>query len=165
MLLALIRHGIAEDVGPDPQFPDASRRLTDDGIANIRAACPGIRQMIRQPDAVLSSSYHRCVQTAQLICEELDVTLRAHNGLCPGATTDTVLGILSEYPDATTIAVCGHQPDLSFLVADLTGGSQVAFRRGTMCLIDLDALRPRAGTIIGIYAPEALRRMGRPTVS
>ncbi len=50
--------------------------------------------------------------------------------LAPGMDIDGVEDLLIEHPDAETMLLCGHQPDLSLLVAALTAGGSVEFRKG-----------------------------------
>jgi phosphohistidine phosphatase SixA len=68
------------------------------------------------------------------------------------------LEVLAEYPEAECVLACGHQPDLSYITQELTGGL-VDYRRGTLGLIDLSALLPGRGTLVGLYPAKALRRI------
>ena len=162
MLLALIRHGIAEDAGPHTGYRDEPRRLTDAGITRMREAARGIARLGIHPEAIISSPLARCAETAELVAAPSGATVRLHDALRPGARAAALLDILADYPDADCVAVCGHQPDLSLITADLTGGSLVDFRRGTLCLIDLERLRPQGGILMALYPPKVLRRLGSP---
>ena len=161
MLLAVIRHGIAEDAGPATGYRDEPRRLTDQGITRMRIAAAGIARLGIRPVVVLTSPLARCVQTAEIVAAATGADVRVHAALRPGARTAAVLDLLAGYPDAQCVAVCGHQPDLSQMTADISG-SEVNYRRGMLGVIDLAALRPRAGTLVGLYPPKALRALGAP---
>jgi phosphohistidine phosphatase len=160
MLLALIRHGTAEDAGPRTGYHDEPRRLTDLGITHMREAARGIARIGIQPDAIISSPLVRCAQTAEIVGAAFGTGVRLHDVLRPGARTAALLEVLADYPDAGCIVVCGHQPDLSLITAELSGGSLVEFRRGTLCVINLERLRPNGGILVGLYPPKALRRLG-----
>jgi phosphohistidine phosphatase len=158
MLLALIRHGIAEDAGPAAGYRDDQRRLTPDGANRIRASAAGIALLGIRPAAVLTSPLIRCVQTAQIVADRIGADVRPHDLLRPGARGDGLLEVLAEYPEAACVLVCGHQPDLSYITQTLTGG-MVDYRRGTLGLIELSALQPNHGTLVGLYPAKVLRRM------
>jgi phosphohistidine phosphatase len=162
MLLALIRHGIAEDTGPHTGYRDEPRHLTEVGITRMSEAARGIARLGLHPKVILSSPLARCVQTAEILAASSGSAVRLHEVMRPGASTPALLDVLAEYPDADCIAVCGHQPDLSLITAALTGGSRVDFRRGTLCVIDLPHLRAHSGTLTGLYPPTVLRQLGSP---
>ncbi len=161
MLLAVIRHGIAEDAGPATRYRDEPRRLTDQGVARMRSAAAGIARLGIRPEVILSSPLARCVQTAEIVAAATAADVHVHAALRPGARSAALLDLLAGYPDADCVAVCGHQPDLSEITADLSG-SAVNYRRGMLGVIDLGVLRPRGGTLVGLYPPKALRALGTP---
>ena len=160
MLLALFRHGIAEDAGPRPGT--ATRRGSLDrppgpGASTRRPpACVGSGSM-RTPCS--SSPLDRCLETAQIVAAALDVTVRRTRAPT-GSHTAALLAVLAEYPDAGCVLACGHQPDLSYITQELTGGV-ADYRRGTLGLVELGALRPGHGMLVGLYPAKVLRRVGR----
>jgi len=158
MLLALIRHGVAENAGPDTGYRDEPRRLTADGANRMREAAAGIARMGIHPDVALTSPLTRCVQTAQIVAAPAGVDVRPHAVLRPGARAAGLLDVLAEYPDAACVLVCGHQPDLSYITQELTGGL-VDYRRGSLGLVELSALARGRGTLTGLYTAKALRRI------
>lgn len=159
MLLALLRHGIAEDAGPATGYRDQTRHLTPDGARRIHEEAAGMRRLGFHADAVLSSPLDRCLETAQIVAAALDVTVRPHAALRPGASAAALLAALAEYPDAGCVLACGHQPDLSYITQELTGGV-ADYRRGTLGLVELGALRPGHGMLVGLYPAKVLRRVG-----
>ena len=52
----------------------------------------------------------------------------------------------------------GHQPDLGRLARTLTG-SNAKMRAGMMAVIDVQALRPSGGLLLGLYDPEVMARL------
>jgi len=161
MLIALIRHGIAEDAGPTNGYRDESRRLTQQGALRMQAAAAGIARLKLAPAVILSSPLVRCAETAAIIGRATGTPVRIHDVLRPGARADALLDVLAEYPDAECVAVCGHQPDMSYITAELSG-CEVDYRRGMLGVVDLATLRPRAGMLVGLYPPKALRALGSP---
>lgn len=158
MLLALIRHGIAEDAGPESGFRDATRHLTADGASRMREVATGIARLGIRPEAVLTSPLTRCVETAQIVAAPAGVPVRPSDAMRPGARAAGLLDVLAEYPDAPCVMVCGHQPDLSYITQELTG-ALAEYRRGTLGVIDLSALRLGQGVLVGLYPAKALRRI------
>lgn len=130
MLICLLRHGIAEELGPGTDYRDAPRRLTPRGAERMRREAHGMRRLGIAPDVVLHSPLVRCTQTAEIVAGVLDVPLRRLGSLAPGARADAVLDAVAEYPDAGTLMFCGHQPDMSLVTAELTGGAMVDYKKG-----------------------------------
>jgi len=159
MLLALVRHGIAEDAGPATGHRDEPRRLTPQGVARMTRAADGVARLGVAPAAVLTSPLTRCVETAGILAERLSAPVRAVDALRPGARLEGVLDHLAEYPDAPCVMACGHMPDLAFMVADLIGGGVVEFRKGTLALVDMHRPRPGGGVLVGLHRPATLRRL------
>jgi phosphohistidine phosphatase len=159
MQLAIIRHGIAQEAGPSTGYHDAPRRLTAEGASRMRAAAAGIHRLGITPEWVITSPLVRCAETAAIVAGATGAQIRTHDVMRPGATTDAILGVLAEYPDSKCLMVCGHQPDLSYLTEELTGGL-VEYRRGMLGLVDLASLRPRAGRLVALYPPKSLRLLG-----
>ena len=159
MLLGLLRHGVAHDAGPDTEWRDEPRALTDEGRRRMRAAANGIAHLGLDFDAVLTSPLTRCLQTAEIVADTLGATHRVDERLRPGLHVGGLIGLLLEHAEAPAVLVCGHQPDLSTVTADLTGG-WVEFKKGALALIEVPVLHERAGHLIALYPPAALRRLG-----
>ena len=159
MLIAFLRHGIAEDAGPATGHRDAPRRLTDEGRARMTRAARGMERLGLGPDVILTSPLARCRETAEIVAARLGAPVRPVQALQPGARLEGLLGHLAEYPDAVCVLACGHQPDLSLMVADLIGGGAVEFRRGTLALVEVSAPRAAGGVLVALHPPRALRRL------
>ncbi|MFN8111217.1 MAG: histidine phosphatase family protein [Thermoleophilia bacterium] len=161
MLLALIRHGIAEDPGPATGYRDEERRLTDKGIARMRVQARGIARLGVRPEVIHSSPLIRCRQTAEILSQVLDAPVAVHDGLRPGARVEDVLHLVAGSPDAECVMCCGHQPDMSVITADLIAGGLVEYRKGSLGLVRLLGPRPGGAVLEALLTPAALRRMGR----
>ncbi len=110
-------------------------------------------------DAILTSPLVRCTQTAAIVANSLGGTPHEERRLRPGATLAGVGEILAERPDDESVMLCGHQPDLSELVGELTGGGLVEFRKGSLAVLDVDSPRPGGGRLRALYPPAALRML------
>ena len=160
MQLALLRHGVAEDAGPSTGWQDDPRRLTDVGRRRMRDAAEGIVRLGFAFDAVLTSPLTRCLQTAEIIGAALGRAAVADDRLRPGLDVDALIDLLLEHPEAGSVLMCGHQPDLTLVTSDLVSGGLVEFKKGSLAVIDLDEPRARAGALTALYPPSTLRKIG-----
>lgn len=162
MELILIRHGIAEDAGPANQYRDALRSLTDEGVEKLTASARGLAELGLGPvEILLTSPLVRCAQTARILGDALGAAPRTDERLAPGMRLEQLVDVLLECPGAERIVVCGHQPDLSHVVLELTGGL-AEFKKGAVCVVEVDRLEEAGGCILALYPPSALRRIGAP---
>lgn len=158
--LLLMRHGIAEDAGPATGYEDAPRALTEDGIVRMRLAAAGVATLDLGIDAVVSSPLVRCRQTGEIVAAALGLAADQDPRLAPGMDIDAVEELLIERPDAQAVLLCGHQPDLSLLVAALTAGGSVEFRKGSLAVLGIEAPRRGGGRLRALYPPASLRWLG-----
>ena len=123
----------------------------------MHAAARGMVALALGIDTVLTSPLVRCVQTAGIVCAHIGATAREDPRLRPGMDLDLLQDVLLEHPDARSVLVCGHEPDLSTLAGDLTGGAALHMRKGALAVLDVEALRPRGGRLRAFYEPRLLR--------
>lgn len=160
MIVCLLRHGVAEDASEATGFRDEPRALTDEGRARMITAARGIRHLDLPVEMTLTSPLTRCVQTAQIVADACGWPVRTDVRLRPGLDADGLLDLLFEYPDHSGVLVCGHQPDMSVVAADLIGGGDLEFKKGALAVIDLPSMRAGAGVLRGLSQPAVLRRLG-----
>jgi phosphohistidine phosphatase SixA len=159
MILGLLRHGVAEDAGPQTGWSDATRRLTDQGRARIERAARGIAGLGLDVGAIVTSPLVRCLETAQIVGAALSVPPAVDPRIAPGFDVEAALAIVLEHPGVEAILICGHQPDLSDVTYDLVRGGIVEFKKGGLALVDLAEARAGSGLLTALYPPSALRRM------
>lgn len=156
MVLYLFRHGIAGL--PPPGQGDAARTLTPEGIAQLERQASALKRAGFYVDRLVSSPLVRARQTAERLAPALGVSPETDPLLKPGCTFDDAAELVARRPQAAQIMLVGHQPDLGRLVRRLTG-SNVRVRTGTMAVIDVQALRPSGGLLLGLYDPEVMARL------
>ena len=137
--LYIVRHARAGHADPTVWPNDADRRLTNDGIARFREAAEGLRRLVPSVDVVLSSSFARAWQTAELLhevarwpepsrCAELEV------GSTPAATA----AVLAERTEGSVVVV-GHEPHLSRLASLLCTADEdelgLELKKGAVALL------------------------------
>jgi phosphohistidine phosphatase len=165
--LLVIRHGPAGDradweaEGRD----DRLRPLTPDGKKEMRRVAKGLAELVPEIDILASSSLVRAMQTAEIVGDQYrckPVTLEA---LAPGSDPDQVVQWLRERRSAGTIALVGHEPDLSTLVCYLLTERRSSFltlKKSGACLLELtDALEPGSATLDWLLVPRVVRRLAK----
>jgi phosphohistidine phosphatase len=157
--LWFLRHAEAE---PHGTRSDAERRLTPRGEAQSRAAGIALARMEADFEAVLFSPKARARQTAELATEqwsaEQRALLRPHEPLASGFDAAQALDALSAIGADGRLLLVGHEPDLSQVVGELTGG-RVDLKKGGLAVVRLEGvggelavlMRPRElGVIAGV---------------
>ncbi len=141
--LWLLRHGDAEPHGAREDF---ERRLTARGEHQAVGAGRALARLGVVFEAVYSSPRVRALDTALLACAELGCVPVAHDPLGGDFDARDVAQLLAPHRDAAAVMLVGHEPDLSGLVAALTG-ARVDFKKGGLAAIGrgalLAVLRPR----------------------
>jgi phosphohistidine phosphatase len=159
----LVRHAIAEqrDAG---RWPDDSRRpLTPEGEERFRATARGLRRIVPRVAVLLASPYARAWRTAELLTEEAGwplpercAALEAERSAAEAAEA------LRDRRVQASVALVGHEPQLSSLAALLLAGRGEALRlelkKGGLVRLALDAV-PAPGTAVLRWsvAPRILR--------
>ncbi len=142
--LWLLRHAEAE---PHGTRPDADRRLTPRGEQQARTAGVAIERLAVAFDRVLFSPKVRARATAALAAEGWSepqrALLREHPALAGGFDVSQTLDALAGVPaqDGRLLLV-GHEPDLSLVVAGLTGG-RIDLKKGGLAVLRLEGGAPR----------------------
>jgi phosphohistidine phosphatase len=138
--LWVLRHAEAEPHGTRSDF---ERRLTSRGERQARTA--GVALGLLDPgfEAVLCSPKTRASQTAALAAEQWQPArrelLREHEGLASGFDGAQALAALAEIGADGRLLIVGHEPDLSGVVADLTGG-RIDLKKGGLAVVRLEGV-------------------------
>ena len=166
MTLYVVRHGVAEDVAPDGD--DRSRRLTPAGRRKMRAVAAGMKALGLRFDVLLTSPFPRAAETAALVSEVLDgePVPRELPALEQGVAPVETVRALVPFAAYRHVAIVGHEPGLSGVVALLLTGSadglQLALKKGGVVALEVSDLGRRAdATLRWMLAPRQLRRLGR----
>jgi phosphohistidine phosphatase len=115
-----VRHGIAEE--PQPGKEDGLRALTDKGRQRCRKIARQLRSMGWKWDLLLTSPLVRARQTAEIFLDEnLAEALEVFEPLAPGGSFADLVRWQTERDPFTSLAVVGHQPDLSLWVQAAIG--------------------------------------------
>lgn len=187
MRLLVIRHAIAEDRERFQErtgLDDSERPLTAKGKTRMKRAAAALRRYA--PVVVLATSpYRRARQTARILAERAGFPEAvALDALMPDGSPDDILDWLRRQPadrasatsDTTadrtsmaerdsTVAIVGHEPDLSRLVGwCVTGrhGSLGPLKKGGVCSLRFaDTVAAGKARLEWWAEPGQLRRLGR----
>ncbi len=138
MKLLFIRHAEAAELDTWPG-DDMDRPLTRDGVKTARAMCRLLASRGIAADILFTSEALRARQTAECF-RKIARRTKATCLLNPGCTRDDVIQLVSDNPRARLIAVAGHEPDFSTIIAALIGAprAHIKLKKGACALIDLD---------------------------
>lgn len=147
-----IRHGLAGKHGSYED--DTQRPLTPEGQKKTRRIAKRLRDLQLQFDRVLTSPLIRAKQTADILQEVgLTANLEVVDFLAPGgAIQDWVRWLDAHHRDRGTLALVGHEPDLSTWAETLIWGRC----QGNLTL-------KKAG-VIGVELPETGSPVGSSTL-
>ncbi len=166
MRLLVVRHAIAEDreTFARTHQDDSTRPLTPEGRRKMERAALGLKQIIPELDLLAASPYKRAFETAEIVAQAYDgLTVERVAELAPGAGVDRVVAWLAGQLARGTVAIVGHEPDLSRLACTLLAGTSRPFlelRKGAACLLEFAGpVAKGAATLDWFLGPKHLRRL------
>jgi phosphohistidine phosphatase len=161
MRLLIIRHAIAVPRGT-PGIPDEDRPLTPEGEKKFKKAARGLARAIGRPEEILTSPWIRARRTAEIAAEAWGKLAPKKTDALAGGSFEDVAAVLEGYPANATVAVVGHEPYLSALLARLLGASEqerVAFKKGGAALVEVPGPLAEGGRLLLFLAPKVLRAL------
>ncbi len=162
MQLLIVRHAIAVPHGT-PGIPDERRPLTEEGITRFRECARGIATLVERPRALLTSPWLRARQTAEIAAEAWSRCEPADCQALAGGSFEEQAAVLDGYPKDATVAVVGHEPYVSCLLARILGcpeDERLAFKKGGAALVEVPGRLADGGTLLFFLPPKALKRIG-----
>ena len=138
MEIYVLRHGIAEKVGPDGS--DAKRALTPKGRQKLRQVLRLARAAAVRPSLILTSPLLRAVQTAEVAAEVLAYQheLVQTPALLPTASPHALWQELRSHKNERAQLLVGHEPSLSQMVGYLLGATELHIELKKAGLVRLD---------------------------
>jgi phosphohistidine phosphatase len=162
MELLIIRHAIAFERDHRRWADDGARPLSPAGISRSRKAAAGLKELCEVPDRLLTSPLTRARQTAKILTEVARwPPAQIAPELAPGEPGAAVLTLLAK-DRSKRVAIVGHQPDLSALLAAclLKDGNALAIemKKNAVACLSFDG-KARAGRAVleWLATPRMLR--------
>jgi len=138
MVVYIARHAWAGDFG-DPRWrTDSERELTEEGAERYMRLVMALGERGFQPEAIATSPYARCVQTAELVAQHVtnDPWIEQLSALEPGSDLGAILRWIRLQQGADVCCV-GHNPDVTYLTSALLGDQRanIRFAKGAIAAV------------------------------
>jgi len=150
MELSFFRHGEAEPAAAGGT--DEARELTARGRQESRSTAEALVRAGLRPEAIYTSPLVRARQTGEILGEVFGLHPQADERLRCGAALGAVQALAAARGLARIIFV-GHEPDLSTIVHQLTGG-RVKMRTSCCARVDADRVEPGLGILLWLLVPD-----------
>jgi phosphohistidine phosphatase len=158
MKIFFMRHAEAED-GP----VDATRALTVKGRRDARAMGRFFRRADLVFDYALTSPLVRAQQTAEEVLKQCPMERKKRlvrsRALLNDAGVTALTRSLAKMSGDANILLVGHEPSLSAHVRRFLGmdrGTSLPLSKGAVARVDVDAKRPKEGTLRLLIGPKQL---------
>jgi phosphohistidine phosphatase len=178
--LLIVRHGPAGDrdewakTGKD----DDERPLTPRGTREMRRAARGLRQLVGSVDAIGTSPLVRARETAEILGRAFAIEPDEARAIGDGDRRGMLRWVRSTAAavakkrrgERLTIAIVGHEPDLSAAICWLLTGRPIEepvepwteLKKGGACLLSFAGhLKPRRATLRWLLTRSQLERIAR----
>jgi phosphohistidine phosphatase len=159
MRLLIVRHAIAVAHGTQG-VREEERPLTPRGRKRFAVAARGLARICRRPDVLLTSPLVRARETAEIAAEAWGKVEAVDEPALAGGSFAQVAAAVEGHGDAKLVALFGHEPDVSSLVARLLGTSsseRLTFKKGGAALLDVPGRMADGGALIWYASPRLLR--------
>ena len=136
---------------------DGDRALTREGAARFELTARGLARLLDPPAALLTSPLLRARQTAALCSSAWAGVEPTPEPALASGSVDAILAAVASHPAEATVALVGHEPTVSQLVAELLGarGAAVAIDVGTAALVEATSIARRSGRLVW-FLPAAI---------
>jgi phosphohistidine phosphatase len=140
MQVWLIRHAVAAE-REEFNGPDEARPLTAKGERQFRSFIDWLVEQTTTPSVIVTSPLVRAAQTAEIARKGLGLKKKDVSEsqiLSPGAEPQALVELARQSSPSivSTVALVGHEPDLSRAVSAFIGGGEIAFGKGFVAAID-----------------------------
>lgn len=141
MFIYIARHAWAYDFG-DPRWPDDSlRELEPEGAERYMRVVEALAERGFAPEAIATSPYARCQQTAEIIAKQTSARpeITNLNALAPHSDLAALIE-WSRQSGCDEICWVGHAPDVGIMTAALVGDAHanIRFAKGAIAAIRFD---------------------------
>lgn len=138
MRLYVVRHGKAERDAPTGR--DEDRPLRPRGIRQATWLGETIAEGKHRPEIILASPLVRALDTARILHKLLRAPLEVSDRLATSALVSDHLALVESRRSVKSMAIVGHNPTLSMLVAALTqqgSGEALDLRTGEAAIVEI----------------------------
>jgi phosphohistidine phosphatase len=161
MRLLVVRHATAVPHGTQG-VADQDRPLTPEGEAKFQEAARGLARILDAPDALLTSPWLRARQTAAIAADAWDGPQPKLTPALASGSFEEQARVLDEYEKDATVAIFGHEPWVSELLARLVGtraSERLTFKKGGAALVEIPGRLAEGGSLVFYLPPRLLRKL------
>lgn len=156
MRLYFFRHAEAEQNA----LNDFERRLTARGRERTETAAQVMLALGVRPRVIYSSPRIRALQTAEIIGEAFEMPVEIDEGLDFAFDLDDVERLIDDLDDDDQVMFVGHEPSMSEVLDELTGGF-IVMKKGGLARVDLTFFTsPLEGELVWLIAPKVFDVLG-----
>ncbi len=171
MRILFIRHAIAVK-REEFEGEDLARPLTTKGVRRAQKAFKGLKKVYSELDLIFHSGATRSIQTAKILKKIYGkVALQKADHLNPGSDYTELVRVIKDIPrESGTIAIVGHEPDLSEQITGLLLNQGLSGNTDEIQSLPLDLKKASClvieqqgvmgWSLVGMYSPSILRRIG-----
>lgn len=162
--LYILRHAIAV-AREGKQYPNDDRPLSREGIRKMEKEALSFPLLVGGIDVIYSSPLSRAAATAAIAAKGLKYKKKITiiDELLPGSSGEALITRLNG-DRRSTMMIVGHEPDLSALIATLTGDDRmnIQLKKGALCLTTFEeSIAPGKGKIGFLLQPKQLRSISQ----
>jgi len=157
--LILIRHAKAEIL--QPGIPDVDRILCERGKSDAVKMANQLYSTEITPNDVICSPAKRAVETATVFAEQYGIERLIKEEFLYGDYNfaDIKQLLIEEVPLADTVLIVGHNPNLSYIIAKLTGSFNQHLPTSAVAVLEFDIekwddLQPSTGVLEMFFYPD-----------
>ncbi len=162
--LYIVRHAKAEEITGG--MKDFDRSLTREGKSDASLVGKELNKLDIKPAMILTSPAKRALETAQLVVDELDLSVAniVTNKEIYEASLKTIMEVIYQTPDkASSLLIFGHNPSLHELVNYLGNKTFEKFQKGAAVAITFEnnkwkEIRKQSGKITYFDFPKNIRQ-------
>ncbi len=161
MKLLIVRHATAVERGT-PGLPDDERSLTSTGKKRFREAARGLARLTPRPGVLFTSPLPRARETAEIAAQAWGGVKPTSLDALRDGDPVALEAALGAHAATELVAIVGHEPHLSSLLAGVVGSShpeRVPFRKGGAALVEVPGRLSEGGTLVWFLPPKVLRRL------
>ncbi|HYM62356.1 MAG TPA: histidine phosphatase family protein [Thermoanaerobaculia bacterium] len=156
--VVLLRHGLAEERGPDKA--DEERSLTAEGHDRMKQIARGLETVFPRAEAICSSPLVRAMQTALWVSKgyRSRIEVQTSGALSPGSDPSELRSLIDSMPVRRIILV-GHEPNLTQGLMALLGMRDLHLELKKGGCYGVRMYADGSASLEWLLSPRVLRRM------
>ncbi len=165
MQIYVVRHGAAIDRRDKKCPKEAERYLIKEGIKKSEEAAAGLVALGITADVMISSTYVRAWQTAEIFAEVMGYPkkkIHKTDLLLPTADVGVLFRELAKDKESKHVFLFGHGPQVDGIVAAVLGTKRncTELKKSGVMVLAMERVSPPVGNLVWYAPPRLLRRIG-----